>query len=124
MAIFDEHAGVLLSSLAGVLFCLVEVGPDRNDCRAKRTHASDLQWVGIGRDENLDADAATAAGISNGLSEVAGRGTDDRLLAIESVEQEVSAAALEAANWVCRFDLYDRALPETCRELVVSELRT
>jgi hypothetical protein len=102
---------------------LLDVDAADPDHRAEGAHPVQLGRVDVLGDEHLRGHAACSRGVGDGLAEVAGRGAHQRQALLQAVNQELSPAALEAAQRVERLDL-DKHPPAQCRRhIVVNELR-
>ena len=86
----------------------------QRDACAERPHPRQFRRVDVLRHEHFHRPVATAPGVGDRLTEVAGRRAHDGRPRSELAHEEVGAAALEAAQRVRRFHLDDDVAPQ-CR---------
>ncbi|MNI19103.1 hypothetical protein D3C73_725270 [compost metagenome] len=112
-AVFDERAAVYVGVGAGGGLGGIEIITFEPHFRSEPAHSLHLAGIGSGGGEDHHLATAGAAGISEALAEIAGRGGNDRMIArLLALHPPVGAAALEGADRVERFHLGEQPQAE------------
>jgi len=101
----------------------LEILADQSDLRSERTHAFNLQRIGVNAGKNSKPQPTLASSKGQALAKIARRRTHQMRSSFQSCGEIFRAATFERTNGIQRFDLDDNAAAQLLLQCLCPELR-